>query len=279
MGPGWNASEGSTVPGICRGAREGEKRREYMRESFGARVRRGDLLIGTIVSMPSPEAAEILSMAGFDWLFVDMEHGAIDIATAQHILQAADSRVPCVVRVPSMDEVWIKKCLDIGAAGIIVPQIRSAEDAETVVSRSKYPPAGNRSVGVGRAHGYGSDFTRYVTDANDDIALIVQIENSRAVGAIESIVAVPGIDAVFVGPYDLSGSMGKLGEVDDEEVQAAISHVGTCAARASMASGIFVATAEAAADAISRGFRLIAVSMDAMLLAGAGRDLVSALRT
>ena len=138
-----------------------------MAVSFNERLRNEETLIGTIVSVPSPEVAEVLSLAGFDWLFIDMEHGAIDITAAQHMLQAADAVTPCLIRVPSQEEVWIKKCLDMGAAGIIVPHVNSADEARRVLAWAKYPPRGSRSVGIGRAHGYGPRFLDYMNRANE----------------------------------------------------------------------------------------------------------------
>ena len=105
----------------------------------------GEVLLGTIVSLPASEVAEVLSLAGFDWLFVDMEHGALDLVNLQHIVQTASPLTPCLIRIPSKEEVWIKKTLDIGAAGIIIPHIRSAKDVKAVVNLSKYPPTGSRS--------------------------------------------------------------------------------------------------------------------------------------
>jgi 2-dehydro-3-deoxyglucarate aldolase len=249
-----------------------------MIETFRRRLSRGDLLLGTMVSIASPEVAEILALAGFDWLFIDMEHGAIDIATAQQMLQAAGPGKPGVVRTPSRDEVWIKKCLDIGASGIIVPQVKSADDAERVIQFSRYPPLGSRSVGISRAHGYGTGFRDYVARANDEIAVILQIEHIEAVRNIEPIVKVQGIDALFVGPYDLSGSMGKIGEVNDPDVQEAIARVRDCASRAEVPLGIFALTPDSARAFIEAGFTLIAAGMDSMLLADAAREMLAPLR-
>ena len=116
-------------------------------------VGRGELLLGTPLTIPAPEVAEIMAASGFDWLFVDTEHGAFNAQGALGILQAVDHRCPCIVRIPSNEEVWIKKALDIGAAGIIAPGVNSAEDAERIVRLCKYPPRGGRGVGIGRAHG------------------------------------------------------------------------------------------------------------------------------
>jgi len=249
-----------------------------MTDAFRKRLSRGGLLIGTIVSIPSPEVAEVLSLAGFDWLFVDMEHGTLDFTTTQRILQAASPSTPCLIRTPSKDEVWIKRCLDMGASGIIVPQVKSVDDAEAVIQFSKYPPFGSRGVGIARAHGYGTAFRDYLIQANDETAVVLQIEHIEAVKSIESIVEVPGIDAVFIGPYDLSASLGKIGEITDADVQDAISCVRNCAKKARIPLGIFAATVDSAKTFIQEGYRLIALGIDTMLLAGVAKEILASLR-
>ncbi len=247
-------------------------------DNFKKRLNRGERLIGTVVSLPSPEVAEVLSMAGFDWLFVDMEHGAIGIQAVGNILRAASPRTPCLARVPSIDDVWLKKCLDMGVDGVIAPQIKTAEEAETVVARCKYAPLGVRGVGVARAQGYGTALQEYVARANDEIAVVLQIEHIEAVRHIHAIVEVPGVDALFVGPYDLSASMGRIGEVDHPSVREAIAVVRECAGKAGIAMGIFTATADSAKAFMAEGYTLAAVGVDAMLLAGAATEVLTLLR-
>ncbi len=249
-----------------------------MNESFKKKLSRGDLLLGTIVTLPSVETAEILCSCGFDWLFIDLEHSALSIRESQAILQASGSKTNCVIRVPLNNEIWIKKCLDIGASGIIVPQIRNKEDAELAVRLCKYPPQGTRSVGIARAHGYGSRFQEYVTGANDHIALVLQIEHVEAVNNIDAILNVPGIDCLFIGPYDLSASMGKIGQVTDPEVQDAISLVKKSAEQTRIKLGIFGADANAVKPYIDSGYNLIATGMDTMILGGAAKKLLEMLR-
>lgn len=233
-------------------------------------------LFGTMVTLPSSEITEILCSAGFDWLFIDLEHSAMSIKEAQAILQAASPRVACLIRVPLNNETWIKKSLDIGAAGIIVPQIQSAEEAARAVRWCKYPPEGSRSVGIARAQGYGAHFQAYVDSANMETTVILQIEHINAIHNIESIVNIPGIDCLFIGPYDLSASMGKMGRVNDPEVRAAISKVKTCAHAADIATGIFGTTPEAVRPYIDDGFTLIAISIDTMILGDAAKKIVDA---
>src|SRR5512136_769867 len=227
-----------------------------MTPSFRQRLKNHGTLIGTIVSFASPEVAEVLSAAGFDWLFLDAEHNPLDALAIQRIVIGAGS-TPCLVRLARGDEVSIKKALDVGAAGIIAPLINSAEQAAQVVRWAKYAPLGTRGVGVGRAHGYGFAFQEYVSRANDEIAVVVQAEHIDAVNNMEAIVQVPGIDAVLVGPYDLSASLGRLGEVQHPAVVAAIERVTQVCRAAHMPLGIFGMTLEAVKPYIERGYTLV----------------------
>jgi 4-hydroxy-2-oxoheptanedioate aldolase len=248
-----------------------------MTNSLKSRLMQRSTLVGTLVTLPATEIAEILCTSGFDWLFVDLEHSALGIKDAQGILQAATTQIPCVIRVPLNDEIWIKKSLDIGASGIIVPQILTAEEADQAVRWCKYPPEGNRSFGIARAQGYGANFKTYVDCANADIAVILQIEHITAVENIETIVGVPGIDCLFIGPYDLSVSMGKMGQVNDPDIQDAITRVKQCADKANIPTGIFGASPEAVRPYIEDGFTLIAIGIDTMIFGDAARKITHAL--
>ena len=248
-----------------------------MAPSFRQRLKDHEALFGTIVSLASPEVAEVLSAAGFDWLFIDAEHSPLDVLTIQRILQGAGS-TPCLVRLARGDEVSIKKALDVGATGIIAPLINSADQAAEVVRHAKYAPLGTRGVGVGRAHGYGFAFEEYVSRANDETVVVVQAEHIEAVNNIEAIGRVPGVDAVLVGPYDLSASLGRLGEVTHPDVVSAIERVTQVCQGANMPLGIFGMTAEAVRPYIERGYTLLAVSIDTVLLGNAARQLLAQIK-
>lgn len=249
-----------------------------MNHHFREKLLEGQLLVGTIVTLPAPEVSEILSGAGFDWLFIDAEHSPLGFRDAQILLQAAGHGCPCLVRVPAGEEVWIKKALDIGASGVIVPQVHSAREAERVVRLCKYPPEGLRGVGVARAHGYGSRLGEYIASANEQVAVIVQAESAVAVRNIESIIKVPGIDAVFVGPYDLSSSLGKAGQLTHPGVTGAIDIVRKSCLDAGVRLGAFAADAPSARSFIEQGFTLLAVGIDTLFLDWAARDVLSHLR-
>lgn len=243
---------------------------------FAQRLRARERLVGTVITLAAPEVAEILSASGLDWLFVDMEHAPLDALAAQRLLAA--SRVPCLVRVPDAEEATLKKALDIGAAGVIVPRVESAAQAEAVVHLCKYPPRGARGVGLARAHGYGRGFADYVRDANAATCVVVQCEHASAVAGIDAIAGVDGLDAVLVGPYDLSGSLGRLGEIDHPDVQAAIGRVRDACERAGRPLGIYAPDVERARGALAQGYTLVAVGIDAALLGGAAAGIAGALR-
>jgi 2-dehydro-3-deoxyglucarate aldolase len=249
-----------------------------MQYLFRQRLKDKRPCIGTIVGIPSPETAEVLSLVGFDWLFIDMEHGVFDALTVQRMLQAVAGKTPCLVRVPSLEEGSINKCLDAGADGIILPNVNSAAEAAQAVRFSKYPPAGSRSVGLARAHGYGTQFSTYLNQANDTVAVVLQIEHIDAVNKVDEILSVEDIDALFIGPYDLSASMGLTGRVDDPAVVAAMVTVRTRAAEVGMPVGVFVAGAADAGPYIADGYVLLAVSTDMMMLAGAARQIIDTLK-
>lgn len=231
-----------------------------------------------MVSLPTPAIAEILADVGFEWLFIDGEHGPFETGDVLRILQAVGDRIACIVRVPAAEEAPIKKILDQGAEGIIVPQVNSAEQAAAVVKYARYSPAGSRGVGLSRAQGYGLRFQQYLETANEQIAVIVQAEHARAIENIESIVKVEGIDAVLIGPYDLAASLGKMGRIDDPAVTDAIEHVTTTCQAAGIPLGAFGASVAAIRPYMERGYTLIAAGVDTLFLGGAARRMLEDLR-
>lgn len=248
------------------------------KSNFRARLLERARLIGTMLTLPAPAIAEMCADAGFDWLFIDMEHGALELHDVQAIAQAVGERCSCVVRVPSNDRVWIGKILDLGVSGIIVPQVNSAAEAKRAVSAAKYPPQGARGVGLGRASRYGAQLNEYLAQANDESAVIVQIEHVDAVQNVESIAQVNGVDAFMIGPFDLSGSFGKPGRIGDDDVQAAIAKTRATAFAHNLSVSIFCPTLEQARRAHDEGYNLMLVGADNLLLGGALRAVIGALR-
>jgi len=248
-----------------------------MTPSFRTRLRSGERLVAPLLTLNAPAVTELMAAVGFDWLFIDAEHAPLEPFQMQALLQGAGA-TPCVIRLPSGDEVPIKKALDIGAAGIIAPQVNSADHANRIVQAAKYAPIGQRGLGIARAHGYGLKVREYLQTANDDIAVIVQAEHRDAVEHIREIVRVDGVDGVLIGPYDLSASLGRPGAVDHPEVQQAIERVRTACAEARLPIGIFGLTAEAVQPYIRQGFTMIVVGVDTVLLAQGAAALLKAAR-
>ncbi len=234
--------------------------------------------LGTLLSLPSPEIAEIAAEAGFDWLFLDMEHGLLDPTAVQRMIQAVAGRIPCIVRVPTHEAIAIGKALDTGADGLIFPHVNSAAEARECVRAAQYPPEGGRSVGIARAQAYGARLAEAVAGDNQRLTLIAQIEHIRAVRNIEEILETAGLDAVFIGPYDLSGSLGLPGRVQDASVVEAIKIVRTAARKFGIPAGLFAGGSEAARAALDKGFDFVCVATDTLLFAEAARRMIADLR-
>ncbi len=242
-----------------------------METNFIDKINNPSPAIGTIVTLETPDVAEMLSLCGFDWLFIDMEHGNLSPATTQRIIQAIGEGCSSIVRIPENNAMWIKKALDTGCDGIIVPQVKNAEDARLAVTAAKFPPQGSRSVGIARAHGYGMSFTEYVASANERVALVILIEHIDAVNNLEEILAVSGIDGVLIGPYDLSGSINLLGQVTSQPVRSSIAEIKKKCQEKSIPVGMFVMKAEDAHKEINDGCKFIVVGMDSVLLWNAAK--------
>lgn len=191
--------------------------------NFRKRLLAGERGFGCWLHMLSPIAAEVLALAGYDALIIDHEHGSVDLAGSIGIMQAM-SATACspIVRAPSNDPVALKRILDTGPEGVIVPNVNSAEEARAAVEACRYPPEGQRGAAYGliRASDYGIAVDDYVAGHRENLLIVCQIETAAAVEAIAEIAAVEGVDMLFVGPNDLSGSIGKLGEFDDPDVVA-----------------------------------------------------------
>jgi 4-hydroxy-2-oxoheptanedioate aldolase len=261
-------------------------RRNPVRE----KLRRGEPSIGTWLCLPDPTAARLLACVGFDWLTVELEHAPVNIETAaeafgaiaaQGALAAAAGGAGTVplVRVPFNSTENIKRVLDNGAYGIVVPMVNSRAEAEAVVDAARYAPQGKRSVG-GFLHAvnFRTDPGTYYDRANDEILVVVQTEHIDAVERADEILSVPGIDAFFIGPNDLLKSMGRKPamESDDPAFVAALEHLLAVGRKHGVAAGIHTADAEAASRRVQQGFRFVAVASDvALLLAKAQAELTA----
>ncbi len=182
-----------------------------------------EVTLGSWMQIGHPACAEVLARAGFDWVCVDLEHGAIDLERTADIFRGL-SGFDCVpvARLPLNDSVWIHRTLDAGARGLIIPMVKTAAEAEAAVREAKYPPRGVRGFGYSRANLYGADFEPYIACANEEIALVMQIEHKDAIANLDAILRVEGVDGVFIGPLDLSGSMGITGQLEHPQMVAAL---------------------------------------------------------
>jgi 2-dehydro-3-deoxyglucarate aldolase/4-hydroxy-2-oxoheptanedioate aldolase len=177
-----------------------------------------------------------------------------------------------------LDEAWIKKVLETGPAGIIVPHVNTPEEIEKILRWSKYPPEGTRSVGISRAQSYGLNLKDYMDNANRTLVIVPQVEHIDAVRNLDAIVKVPGLTTVFVGPYDLSGSVGKLGEVNDPDVLGMIHKVQAICAEAGIVTGIFGVDAQAVKPYVDIGYSLVAVGTDTSYLSKSVEQTLRSLR-
>ena len=238
----------------------------------------GKVSIGSWMSMAHPSIAEILAMAGYDWVVIETEHTAIDVSEVLRLIIAIEQRgsIP-LVRLAWNDPIQAKAVLDSGAAGIIVPMVNTKADAELAVKMTKYPPMGFRGVGLARAQGYGVHFDEYVKCANADTLLLLQIEHIDAVNNIDEILSVPGIDGTYIGPYDLSMSLGIPGQLNHPDVINAKNKVLDAALKRGLVAGIHCVHSDTAYTdsklAIQQGYRFIAIGTDILFLGNSARSV------
>jgi 2-dehydro-3-deoxyglucarate aldolase len=240
-----------------------------------SKLSRGEVTVGSWISTGNAATAEIFCNAGFDWVVVDLEHSAIDISRAEELIRIVDlAGATPLTRVTSNNPDQIKRVMDAGAKGIVVPMVNSREEAEAAVAATRYSPDGNRGVGLGRAQGYGATFDQYKTWQVDGPVVVVQIEHLEAVDKLEEILSVPGVDAYMIGPYDLSGSMGIPGEFDSQEYIDIVENIKQAGERIGCPSGIHVVEPDKAdfEDALRAGFKFIAYSVDIRMLDKSASD-------
>ncbi len=233
------------------------------------------LTLGSWVTIGNIAVVEIMATGGFDWLCVDMEHTSIDLHTAKILITAIQANnMKALVRVSKNEEVIIKKAMDMGADGVIVPMINSKEDALRAVSYVQYPPYGNRGVGLYRAQGYGIEFEKYREWVKDEAVIIAQIEHIDAVKNIDEILEVDGIDGTIIGPYDLSGSMGMPGQYYRDEVKEAIEKVRLACQSRNIPYGFHVieSNPKRVLERIEEGCTFLAYSLDFFFLGDSLRD-------
>lgn len=254
-----------------------------MTESLKARLGKGRGLVGVWIESYDPVAAEILGTAGYDCAMIDLEHGPGSYRDAQLVMQTMRA-TPCapLVRVPVSNRVEIKRALDIGAVGVMCPSISTVEEAREVAKACRYPGASGGVRGMAptivRAADWGRDWQGYIQRSNAEVLTIVQIETREGVENAAAIAAVEGVDMLFIGPMDLSGDLGQVGNADHPEVQSAIRRTEQAARGAGKLLGAVPTGAHSARSLLDRGYDLVIPDVDTLLLREGARASLAALR-
>jgi 4-hydroxy-2-oxoheptanedioate aldolase len=245
-------------------------------------LREGRPTFGTWLSLGDLFATRVLARMGFDWLTLDLEHGAIDWSQAAMIFAAiADAGGVPLARVPKGNHDYIKRTLDAGAFGIVVPMVDTVEQARIAIAAAKYPPQGNRSLGGGmHALNFGTKSTEYYRHANDEILVVLQTESPTGVANADAIYSLPGVDAIFVGPVDLRANMRSADgtEASDEAFEEILARVVAAGKRAGTPTGMHVMDPAAALRRAEQGMHFIAIGSDLRLMSAKAEEVVAALR-
>lgn len=247
-----------------------------------SRLAEGRVTVGSWLTLAHPAIAEIMSKAGFDWLTIDLEHSVITIREAEELIRIIVlSGVVPLVRLSANDPVQIKRVMDAGAHGVIVPMVNFSAAAEAAVEAVRYPPMGKRGVGLARAQGYGSSFDRYREWINRESVVIVQVEHIEAVENLEAILSVEGVDGFIVGPYDLSGSLGVPGQFDHPSMKEAMGRIRTVGLSSGKAFGIHIIepNLEELRQRLDEGYSFVAYSLDIRMLDRACRTCLETIRS
>ncbi len=240
------------------------------------RILTGESLLGCFLQLGSPTAAEVCGLAGVDFIVIDAEHSEIDLETTAHMIRAADSvGLPAIVRCAVNEPQVILRYMDLGAAGIQIPQINTVEEAQQVVNSVKYRPIGRRGLASVRAGNYFMNMSarEYIRMVNDHALVVIHIETPESLSALQEISRVDGIDVLFIGPTDLSYSLGFPGEPNEPAVQDAFNQVISAARQNGKASGMMASNPSAAAQYIDRGIQYITTSDKVELTSGIHRYL------
>ena len=225
--------------------------------------------VGTWITLAHPSIAEIMAASGFDWIAIDLEHSVITIREAEELIRVINlSGVTSLVRLTSNDPSQIKRIMDAGSCGIIVPMVKTVDDVKQAVASVKYPPYGNRSVGLARAQDYGRTFSDYLEWQKSQSIVIIQIEHIEAVNNLESIFNIDGVDGYIIGPYDLSASLGIPGEFDNPLFLDAMSRVKKVASDMKIMGGIHIIEPDPGQlqMRINEGYQFIAYSLDIRMI-------------
>ena len=240
----------------------------------------GKAAIGTFVNYNSPDMVEILGITGFDFVVIDNEHGPLGQESSQNLIRAAELRgITPIVRIPNSMESTILHILDVGAHGIQVPQVNDPETAAAIVSRSKYAPIGRRGVAFPRSADYGlTDLNGYFKHENDEVMIITHCENTLCLDNLDAICRIPEIDVIFLGPYDMSQSMGITGQVTHPRIEEAARKVVETTQKYGKIAGIFAGSGAVAKERAAQGFKYLTIGTDAFFFAAKCRQEVEAFR-
>ncbi len=239
------------------------------RPPIGELLRSRRACFGAWTSLGHPSVTEIFAAAKVDFVGIDLEHSTISLEQAQRIIAAAHAGgTACLPRVASHNGEQIKRLLDSGADGVIVPNVSTVAEVERIVGWCKYPPLGKRSYGVARAQGYGFDFDEYVSSWNERSSIIIQIESIEGVKAVDSLLSNKSIDGAMIGPYDLSGSLGIPGALSDPQVADACRRVVESCKRLGRACGTQVVepSEQTVREALESGYTFVVLASDVFLL-------------
>ncbi|WP_051693911.1 HpcH/HpaI aldolase family protein [Desulfohalovibrio reitneri] len=242
-------------------------------------LRSGGAALGSWITLAHPAVAEIMARSGFSWLAVDLEHSSITLGEAERLIRTIDlCGASPMVRLSSNDPVQIKRVMDAGAHGLIVPMVNTPDEARAAASAMHYPPRGTRGVGLYRAQAYGVSFPEYKQALAERGVLIVQVEHIEAVRNLEAILAVDDVDGFIVGPYDLSASLGHPGEFEHPDVLAALRRIEEVGMASDKAPGIHIIEPrpEELSSRMEQGYRFVAYSLDIRMLDAASRGGVAA---
>lgn len=253
---------------------------ELAKNKFKKALQGDETLWGLWLGLPDTSCAEICAGAGFDWLLIDGEHAPFELKDVLHHLQAmAPYDVSPIVRPDEGSVAKIKKLLDIGAQTLLIPMVNTAEQARELVSAVRYPPEGIRGMGSSLARAAKwNQVPEYLKRANDEICLIVQVETLEAMENLQEIVQVEGVDGVFIGPSDLSGAMGYVGNPDHPEVVNKIEWAMDVIHSSGKASGILSLNLDKAQEFASKGTRFVGVGVDTLLLRLGAEQLAKKVR-
>lgn len=245
------------------------------------KLRNKEVTLGSWITLGHTAIAEIMAKASFDWLVIDLEHSVISIDVAGELIRTIDlCGVSPLVRLTSNDPNQIKRVMDAGAHGIVVPMVNTPAEAALAVAATRYAPIGSRGVGLARAQGYGVNFQDYLQWQSDGPIVIVQIEHKDAVNQLDDILTVPGVDGFIIGPYDLSCSMGIPGQFEEPEFISAMTHIRETGQRLGCPAGLHIVEPDPQRLELSiqQGYTFIAYSVDIRMLDVSARQGISKLK-